>query len=125
MDTLERLLFPGGLPSWEQPDLQSLNRLPPRATLVSFPSPEAAATFDRRATTWHRSLEGAWDFKLADRPAAAPSALRLARGWDTVDVPSLWTMLGYDRPHYTNVQMPFAGLPPTIPELNQIGRAHV
>lgn len=121
MDTLERLLFPGGLPSWEQPDLQSLNRLPPRATLVSFPSPEAAATFDRRATTWHRSLEGAWDFKLADRPAAAPSALRLARGWDTVDVPSLWTMLGYDRPHYTNVQMPFADRPPHVPAANPTG----
>ena len=123
-DALERLLFPGGQPSWAQPDLQSLNRLPPRATLVSFPSPEAAATFDRSATPWHRSLDGTWDFKLADRPASAPAALRLARGWDPVAVPSLWTMLGYDQPQYTNVQMPFADRPPHVPEANPTGIYH-
>jgi beta-galactosidase len=120
-DALERLLFPGGQPSWEQPDLQSLNRLPARATLVSFPSHDTAATFDRSVTPWHRTLDGVWDFKLADRPAAAPAALRLARGWDPVAVPSLWTMLGYDQPQYTNVQMPFADRPPHVPDANPTG----
>ncbi len=120
-EKLERLLFLGGQPSWELPELQSLNRLPARATLISFPTPEAAATFDRGATRWHVSLDGRWDFKLAGRPAAATAALRVSRGWDTVDVPGLWTMLGYDRPHYTNVQMPFGERPPHVPEANPTG----
>ena len=120
-DALERLLLLGGRPSWELPELQSLNRLPARATLISFPTPAAAATFDRAATRWHVSLDGSWDFKLADRPAAAAAALRGARGWDTVDVPGLWTMQGYDRPQYTNVQMPFAEPPPHVPEANPTG----
>ena len=38
------------------------------------------------------------------------------------DVPGLWTMAGtWDKPHYTNVQMPFAGRPPEIPEINPTG----
>ncbi len=120
-DALEHLLFPGGRPSWELPELQSLGRAPARATLVSFPSPEAAATFDRAETPWHRSLNGAWKFKLVGRPAEATAALRAARGWDDAVVPSLWTMLGYDRPHYTNVQMPFPQAPPYVPEANPTG----
>jgi beta-galactosidase len=120
-DALDRLLFLGGRPSWEMPELQSLNRLPPRSTLISFPTPEAAATLDPARTLWHVPLDGAWDFKLADRPAAAGDALRAARGWDTVAVPGLWTMQGYDRPHYTNVQMPFAEPPPHVPDANPTG----
>ncbi|RYG57073.1 beta-galactosidase, partial [bacterium] len=32
-----------------------------------------------------------------------------------------WTMQGYDRPHYTNVQMPFPQEPPFVPEENPTG----
>ena len=32
------LLFLGGQPTWKMPQLTSLNRLPPRATLVPFPT---------------------------------------------------------------------------------------
>ena len=42
--------------------------------------------------------------------------------WGEADVPSVWTMAGTsDLPHYTNVQMPFEGLPPEIPEANPTG----
>jgi beta-galactosidase len=44
-----------------------------------------------------------------------------ARGWDTVDVPGLWTMQNYERPHYTNVVMPFAERPPRVPDANPTG----
>ena len=44
-------------------------------------------------------------------PDDAPGA-----DWSEADVPGLWTMADtWDKPHYTNVQMPFAGLPPEIP----------
>src|SRR5439155_5273321 len=80
------LLFPGGRRSWETLELTSLGRLPPRATLA-------------REAAWTRSLDGAWEFRLVDRPE---DALRAARRWDTVEVPGLWTMQGYDIPIYTN-----------------------
>ena len=93
---LDSLLRVGGRPSWQSPELTSLNRLPPRATLV-------------RQSGLVRSLNGDWEFRLVGRPEEAPAALARTRGWDTVPVPSLWTMLGYDIPHYTNVVMPFQG----------------
>ena len=82
-DPLESLLHPGGRRSWENPELTSLNRLPPRATL-------------ERAANLERSLDGDWEFRLVDRPDDATRALGLTGGWDAVRVPSLWTMLGYD-----------------------------
>lgn len=118
---LETLLFVGGGRSWESPELTSLNRLQPRATLVPFPTPELAATLDPGRSPLHRVLGGAWEFRRAARPEQAAAALRRGGAWDTVEVPSLWTMQGYDDPHYTNVQMPFPNLPPQVPEENPTG----
>ncbi|MEV0642398.1 glycoside hydrolase family 2 TIM barrel-domain containing protein [Streptomyces sp. NPDC050619] len=65
-------------------------------------------------------LDGAWDFQLLPTPTAP-----LGPNWKTIQVPSLWTMqedLGEgDRPHYTNVPMPFEEVPPQIPEQNPTG----
>ncbi len=105
---LESLLHLGAGRSWENPELTSLNRLPPRATL-------------ERTGSYERSLDGDWEFRLVGRPEDAPAALGRARGWDTVHVPSLWTMLGYDSPRYTNVVMPFPERPPRVPEKNPTG----
>ena len=98
----------GGQPSWELPELASLNRLPPVATLT-------------RSASRVRSLDGDWDFRLAARPEDAPRALGMKRGWHTVEVPGLWTMQGFGQPHYTNVVMPFEELPPHVPEQNETG----
>ncbi len=118
---LETLLFLGGRRSWENPELPSLNRLKPRATLVPFLTQELAATLDVKRSPLYRPLDGVWEFRLADRPETAPAAHRRLKGWDKVDVPSLWTMQGYDRPHYTNVVMPFEGSPPHVPAENPTG----
>ena len=120
-DALAALLFPGGSPSWERPELTSLGTLPPRATLTPFATPELAATLDRTRSRWLRSLDGAWEFRLVDRPDLAPAAAARAGGWRTVEVPSLWTMLGDESPHYTNVVMPFGTPPPHVPEHNPTG----
>ncbi|MEP6812423.1 MAG: glycoside hydrolase family 2 TIM barrel-domain containing protein, partial [Actinomycetota bacterium] len=68
-----------------------------------------------------RSLDGLWDFRLVARPDDAPAALDARRGWHEVEVPGLWTMQGFGRPHYTNVVMPFDELPPHVPEENETG----
>ena len=95
--------------------------MPPRATLPPFPTPELAATLDRTRSRWLRSLDGRWEFRLVDRPDLAPAAAARAGGWRTVEVPSLWTMLGDESPHYTNVVMPFDTPPPHVPEHNPTG----
>ncbi|MFJ8194020.1 glycoside hydrolase family 2 TIM barrel-domain containing protein [Streptomyces sp. NPDC096094] len=56
-------------------------------------------------------LDGEWEFRLL------PS-----RHWKTVTVPELWTMReDTDRPHYTNVVMPFDEVPPQVPTNNPTG----
>jgi beta-galactosidase len=69
------------------------------------------------------SLDGAWAFTLVDRPdAVTPDHLSgPVDGWASIQVPGCWTMQGFDQPHYTNVQMPFGGPPPAIPERNPTG----
>lgn len=63
------------------------------------------------------SLDGEWEFQLRTAPGAAPQ-----ENWSPVSVPSLWTMdAEFDRPHYTNVPMPFTEVPPQVPADNPVG----
>ena len=63
-------------------------------------------------------LDGTWRFQLLTRPDA-----ETGDAWRDIEVPGVWTRQDtFDLPHYTNVQMPFAGQPPDeIPELNPTG----
>ena len=122
VDALAALLFPGGSPSWERPELTSLGTLPPRAALPPFPDSRAGghARPDALAVA-PVARRGEWEFRLVDRPDLAPAAAARAGGWRTVEVPSLETMLGDESPHYTNVVMPFDTPPPHVPEHNPTG----
>jgi beta-galactosidase len=119
--TIDALLHLGGRPSWQNPELTSLNRLAPHATLVPFRTPEDAARLDPRRSPWYASLDGEWDFRLAAKPEESASAVGSKRGWSRVEVPGLWTMQGFGRPQYTNVQMPFRNRPPEVPDENPTG----
>ena len=98
-----------GLRFWSSPELTSLHRLPMHSPLGG-----------RDGSPWFSRLDGRWRFRLVARPEDVPADVG-DRGtddstWDEVDVPGCWTMQGVgDRPHYTNVQMPFAERPPTVP----------
>jgi len=118
---LDALLHLGGRPTWMNPQLPSLNRLEPHATLVPFRSPDDAASLDASRSPWYLPLGGEWDFRLAPRPEEAAAALAERRGWSRAEVPGLWTMQGFGRPHYTNVQMPFPNPPPEVPAANPTG----
>jgi beta-galactosidase len=62
-------------------------------------------------------LDGTWRFQLLRSPDAKPGDT-----WSEARVPGLWTMQGFDDvPQYTNVQMPFGGIPPEIPDDNPTG----
>ncbi|MFL5674472.1 MAG: sugar-binding domain-containing protein, partial [Chloroflexota bacterium] len=86
---------------WTSPEVTGIGRLP------------------MHSVDHHERLEldGRWRFQLLRSPEDAPGT-----DWSEADVPGLWTMADtWDKPHYTNVQMPFPGLPPEIPTLNPTG----
>ena len=97
---------------WADPAVVELNRLPMHVPLSGVP---------------RRSLDGAWSLEMFDHADHVPNvALSGDRPRSvTVAVPGNWTMqdLGtfVDLPHYTNVQMPFPGPPPRLPERNATG----
>ncbi|MEO6876236.1 MAG: glycoside hydrolase family 2 TIM barrel-domain containing protein [Opitutaceae bacterium] len=120
------LLQTASLKTWQSPETLSLNRLPARATLYPYPSSAAARSNDRVQSSWWHSLNGIWDFCLVDRPENVPVEFvrpdfKPTAAWSKLPVPSNWTMHGHDRPHYTNVIMPFPNPPPCVPELNPTG----
>ncbi len=75
------------------------------------------------------TLDGEWDFLRLARPDLAPDGWTDPdgdrSGWRTVTVPGVWTRQDTpDRPHYTNVVMPWPGNPPDVPEDNPTGLHH-
>lgn len=120
------LLQTGSLKTWQSPETLSLNRLPARATLYPYPTAAAARGYDRGKSPWWQSLNGEWDFCLVGRPEEVPAEFvrpdfAPTVAWSKLPVPSNWTMHGHDRPHYTNVIMPFPNPPPSVPEQNPTG----
>ncbi len=90
-----------------------------------LPAPDAEVARGDAPNPWVRSLDGTWKFLLEDRPERVPASFMAPMhddsGWHDVEVPGLWTMQGFDRPIYTNVQMPFRGVPPEVPAENPTG----
>jgi beta-galactosidase/beta-glucuronidase len=117
----------GGSTGADLEDLSVLqrNRLPPRASFVTFPDVEAARSHDPSLSPWHRSLSGNWRFRLAPRPSAAQDGFEQpefdASAWDELPVPGHWQLHGYGRPQYTNVAYPFPVDPPRVPSENPTG----
>lgn len=110
---------------WETPELTGINRLPVRATLIPYSTEKTALHGDRTRSRWFRSLNGPWKFALFANPESVPEDClqrKFADGqWDPIQVPGNWTMQGHDRPHYTNVIMPFSNHPPLVPQENPTG----
>ena len=121
------LLEIDGIKTWTAPELIQINRLPAKATFFPYPDADSALRKTREQSRWFQSLNGTWDFTLAPRPEAVsadfirPDFDPAANGWAKLPVPSNWTMHGYDKPHYTNVQMPFPEEPPNVPVENPTG----
>jgi beta-galactosidase len=115
------MLFLAGERTWEMPQLTSLNKLPPHATLIPYGSVEQAIAMDRENSPWFQPLNGTWDFKILPQPEAATQDALTTGVWSPIAVPGSWTMQGFGKPHYTNVQMPFPNVPPDVPDDNPTG----
>ncbi|HEX3427281.1 MAG TPA: glycoside hydrolase family 2 TIM barrel-domain containing protein, partial [Candidatus Limnocylindrales bacterium] len=89
---------------WQSPELTSVQRLPMHALRHEDPA-------------WRLELDGTWRFQLLSAPDADAGT-----EWGAAAVPGCWTMQDTsDHPQYTNVQMPFPGQPPTVPDHNPTG----
>jgi beta-galactosidase len=90
---------------WMSPETTSVNRLP----MLNIEHFEQI------------SLDGTWRFQLLHSPTE-----KLGKKWASIPVPGLWTMqepseVFFDKPIYTNTQMPFEELPPFVPAENPTG----
>jgi beta-galactosidase len=118
---ISSLLRLSGMSTWKMPQLTGLNKLPPRATLIPFPTAQDALTLKRETSPWFLSLDGTWEFKIKARPEDVSDADTTTGGWSPIQVPGNWTMQGFGHPQYTNVQMPFPNAPPDVPDENPTG----
>lgn len=109
-------------PAWRNQQVNSINRMPMRATSYSYDSPDKALAGDRSASRI-MSLDGLWDFRFYnDVPESFP--LEPERNWDKIEVPSCWEMKGYGFPNYLNVTYPFPVTPPYISRNDPVGIYH-
>ena len=102
----------GALRPWADPTQLQIGRLPMHVPLSGVE---------------RRELDGDWQLEMFPNPDAVPATALQGVRPNAVDVavPGNWTMqdLGgfHDVPQYTNVQMPFPGPPPLLPDRNPTG----
>ena len=117
---------------WQHPQVTSLNRLPMTSLPLFFPTLEEALSDalggpekrDLSDHPYHKSLKGTWDFILYDNPLSVDERVldeKNSLSWKPVIVPGSWSIQGFDKPHYTNVIMPFEDDPPHPPQVNPTG----
>ncbi|MEM0913291.1 MAG: glycoside hydrolase family 2 TIM barrel-domain containing protein [Planctomycetota bacterium] len=110
---------------WQTPELTHIGRLPGRSDLIPHASAASARRGHRDRSPWFLPLDGAWRFKMFERPDAVPADVTASScrdgQWDRLPVPSNWTQHGHSHPIYTNVVMPFKNDPPIVPADNPTG----
>ncbi|WP_347839490.1 glycoside hydrolase family 2 TIM barrel-domain containing protein [uncultured Draconibacterium sp.] len=111
---------------WEDPTICQVNKEAPHAYFIPFSSAEQARTEDKWQSPFVKSLNGTWQFHLAQNPSERPFWFFKndfdTRNWDEIKVPSNWEVEGFDYPIYTNVKYPHAKTPPLIQEhYNPVG----
>ncbi|MFF0016516.1 glycoside hydrolase family 2 TIM barrel-domain containing protein [Streptomyces sp. NPDC005374] len=103
-----------GSPQWNGAiDLFQVGTEPPHTTLMPYADVGQALTADRTRSPYRLSLDGTWKFAYADRPADRDVDFYGTdvddRDWDTIPVPSVWQVHGYDFPIYVNITYPWWG----------------
>jgi beta-galactosidase len=100
---------PGGAPlplEIEDPHCLGINKESAHATLMPYATLREALVARRHASTWARSLNGAWKFNYVPRPEQRPTDFYKpgydASSWKEIAVPSNWQVLGYGTPYYRN-----------------------
>ncbi|MFF4031488.1 glycoside hydrolase family 2 TIM barrel-domain containing protein [Streptomyces sviceus] len=103
-----------GAPEWNGAiDLFQVGTQPPHTTLMPYADVGQALAADRTRSPYRLSLDGRWKFAYADRPADRDTDFHRTdvddTDWDTIPVPSVWQVHGYDFPIYINITYPWWG----------------
>ncbi|WP_329249945.1 glycoside hydrolase family 2 TIM barrel-domain containing protein [Streptomyces canus] len=103
-----------GAPEWNGAiDLFRVGTQPPHTTLMPYANVGQALAADRTRSPYRLSLDGTWKFAYADRPADRDTDFYRTdvddTDWDTLPVPSVWQVHGYDFPIYVNITYPWWG----------------
>ena len=111
------------LPNYHvDPHALHVNTLPNRAYYVPYSDRYVALRDERRESDRFQSLNGKWQFRYFESVIDLPdNLLDSGMEMDTIPVPSVWQMHGYDRHQYTNWRYPFPYDPPHVPEENPCG----
>ena len=112
-----------GVPDWENPQVNSINRKEARA--YSMPLARVEDALDDRLepqTPYVKSLNGNWKISWCGDPARRVRDFYKAdfndSNWQLIDVPSCVEMRGFGSPGYTNVTYPHAPEPPYIKDFS-------
>ncbi len=110
---------------WELPELTHINKLPAKFPGIPYHDANRAMEGRPEASEFFVSLDGKWQFSLVNSPGEAEDFYKKDFNdseWASMDVPSNWTLGDFwDKPQYTNVQMPFDNNPPFVPKKNPTG----
>jgi beta-galactosidase len=103
-----------GTPEWNGAiDLFRVGTQPSHTTLMPYADVGQALAGDRTRSPYRLSLDGTWKFAYADRPADRDTDFYRTdvddTDWDTLPVPSVWQVHGYDFPIYVNITYPWWG----------------
>ncbi len=108
---------------WEDPQIVQINKRAGHVPLVAYTNRDEAVANQREQSPFFQSLNGEWQFRYFERPLSAFAALENDdhQEWNPIHVPGNWTLQGYDKPIYTNKQLPIPNTPPFVPEDNPTG----
>lgn len=111
--------------TWENHQIDGINRMPARAHFLTFPSKEKALLNNNRYTHAFKNLNGVWKFMFLDAPEYSPegffnSDLDVTK-MDDITVPGNWQLQGYGKMHYSDLWYNFPINPPYVPTENPTG----
>lgn len=108
-------------PYYEDPRQLHIHACAPRAYCVPQ-SPQSNYVEWMEESDRVQMLNGSWKFSYYSSLQMVPDdAFEHTEGFDTIEVPSCWQVLGYDAHQYTNVRYPFPYDPPYVPRENPCG----
>ncbi len=101
------------------------NTMPARAYYIPASKRTDTLVEHREDSDRIQMLSGNWRFRYYDSIDQMKEAFyeegHDSSAYDTIPVPGVWQMYGYDVPQYTNVRYPFAFDPPYVPYENPCG----
>lgn len=93
--------------TWENHQIDGINRMPARAHFLTFPSKEKALLNNNRYTHAFKNLNGVWKFMFLDAPEYSPEGFFNSdfdvTKMDDITVPGNWQLQGYGKMHYSDL----------------------